>query len=454
MFWFNRKSRAASHQPAQNIAQEFYDMVDRTQATIQFEPDGTIKMANENFLNGLGYDLAEIQGNHHSLFVAKDYAASAEYAEFWQDLANGKSFTDQFPRVRKDGSTIWIQATYAPVFNDEKNVVGVIKVASDITERQEGIQAIANGLEELARGNISHRLPRFNLPDLQAIGTSFEKAASQLCQSIGSVQEISATVEQTASEVGQAATELSQRTETQAATLEQTAAAIEQLTATVKAAADGASEVETSTQAAKLTAENGGDVVSQAVKAMSLIEDSSSKIAQIISVIDDIAFQTNLLALNAGVEAARAGEAGRGFAVVASEVRALAQRASDAAGEIKSLITESSGHVSSGVSLVGQAGDELGKIIEVVAEITRNISDIANGASEQAVTLNEINTGMAQLDSVTQHNAAMVEETTAASQTLASDAGALSRHVAAFETGTGPQHGAGVNLASSPSQAA
>ena len=411
------------------------NMIDQTQATIRFRPDGTIVTANQNFLDVTGYSLEEIVGGHHSMFLSQKDKETPEYARFWLDLAEGKAFTDQFPRVAKSGQTIWIQATYAPLFDDNQNVVEVMKIATDITERQRGIMSIAQALEALSEGDLQGELEVSAIADLREIGLSFRKALLQLSNSISEVQEIASGVERTASEMGSASSELSKRTETQAATLEETAAAIEELTATVRASAKGASEVETAAIEAKRTAEKGGIVVKQGIEAMSLIESSSLKIANIISVIDDIAFQTNLLALNAGVEAARAGEAGRGFAVVASEVRNLAQRASSAAGEIKLLIKASSEHVTSGVHLIGNAGQELDKIIEVVAAISTNVSEIAKGASEQATTLNEINTGVAQLDSVTQHNAAMVEQTTAAGQALASDARKLTRAVSAFKTG-------------------
>ncbi|MFV1947756.1 methyl-accepting chemotaxis protein [Phaeobacter sp. A86a-3e] len=436
--FFKRDAKKKSAEST--MQQSVMDMIDRTQAMIQFEPDGTIIEANANFLGAIGYPLEEIQGKHHSMFVDPDYARSESYAEFWRDLAAGKAFTDQFPRVAKSGKTIWIQATYAPVLDSEGKTIRVIKLASDITARQNCVEEISRALEALSDGDLSYRVPTSDLPDMRVLCDAFNKAQDTLMGAVETVKAVAEAVGSTASEISQSSSELSHRTETQAATLEETAAAIEELTSTVRSAADGAREVEEIVSNARVTAEESGEVVNSAVTAMSQIEESSGKISQIISVIDDIAFQTNLLALNAGVEAARAGEAGRGFAVVASEVRALAQRSSDAAGEIKQLITESSQYVGNGVKLVRRAGEELQKIIGSVSTISGHVSQIATGAAEQSVTLVEINTGVSQLDQVTQHNAAMVEEATAASQTLSNDANELTRQISIFKTGSGGQN--------------
>lgn len=414
--------------------QGLLDVIERTQAVIEFQPDGTILKANRNFLGALGYRLEEIVGQHHSMFVAPDYAKTPEYKTFWANLAEGKFFTDQFPRVAKDGSTIWIQATYAPVFDDDGKTTSVIKIATDITDRRRGVDNIAKGLSALSKGDLCHRVPDATLPDLHVLVEAFNSAIDKLDGVVSTVKSVASTVVGTSREINQSSGELSSRTETQAATLEQTAAAIEELTATVCSAADSAREVERIVNEAEAAAKDSSKVVESAINAMDQIEKSSENISKIISVIDDISFQTNLLALNAGVEAARAGDAGRGFAVVASEVRTLAQRSSDAASEIKGLINESSSHVAKGVNLVGRAGEELQNIIKGVANITNHVRHIAQGAEEQSTALSEINTGIGQLDQVTQHNAAMVEETTAASQTLENDAQTLSHQVSIFST--------------------
>jgi methyl-accepting chemotaxis protein len=247
------------------------------------------------------------------------------------------------------------------------------------------------------------------------------------------VIEASDGIKRGSGEISQASDDLSNRTENQAATLEETAAALDQLTASVKSAADGARSVEAIVTDARDEAVKSGTVVRSAVEAMTNIERSSEQISQIIGVIDDIAFQTNLLALNAGVEAARAGDAGKGFAVVASEVRALAQRSSEAAHQIKELIGGSAHEVENGVELVGKAGAALESIVGQVSNISQLVTEIATSAREQSSGLNEINIGVTQLDQVTQQNAAMVEQSTAASHLLQKDALSLASLVERFQ---------------------
>ncbi|MCJ8335750.1 MAG: methyl-accepting chemotaxis protein [Epibacterium sp.] len=432
MFFKKTSSRTADDTSLNDRA--LRQMIERTQAMIEFEPDGTIKSANQNFLDTVGYTLDEIVGQHHKMFVYPSFVKNPLYAQMWADLANGKSVTDQFPRLRKDGQVIWIQATYAPILDENDKVVSIVKIATEITARRREIAEIASALDKLRDGNLTHRCKPSSIEDIARLANSYNEAVKSFEDAISTVRTVAEGVERTSDEMDTSSGELSKRTENQAATLEQTAAAIEELTATVRSSAEGAKEVEHAVNAARTTAEESGQVVSDAINAMSQIEKSSEEIAKIISVINDIAFQTNLLALNAGVEAARAGDAGRGFAVVASEVRALAQRSADAAGEIKGLILESSKHVSNGVTLVGRAGTELENIIGSVNSISENVTTIARGSEEQATTLGEINTGINQLDEVTQHNAAMVEEANAASRTLANDAKEMTRQMARFTT--------------------
>lgn len=296
------------------------------------------------------------------------------------------------------------------------------------------VEALSVGLRALSSGNLTQSID-VEFGDHETLRQDFNQTVGRLSETISMVVETSESIRSRAREISQSSEDLSTRTETQAATLEETAAALDELTASIRSAAEGAKEVEGIVRSARNEAEESGKVVQGAVNAMTEIERSSDQISQIIGVIDDIAFQTNLLALNAGVEAARAGDAGKGFAVVASEVRALAQRSSGAAKEIKSLISASTQHVGRGVEQVGRAGDALANIVNRVGHISTLVSNIAAAATEQSTGLAEINVGVAQLDQVTQQNAAMVEESTAASQSMSQEAAGLSELVAQFQLG-------------------
>jgi methyl-accepting chemotaxis protein len=304
------------------------------------------------------------------------------------------------------------------------------------TQQRLVVDAIGPGFEHLAAGDLTFRLTA-ELPEAyEKLRSDFNAAAATLQDALRTVSGNVQSLRTGNQELTGAADDMSRRTEQQAASLEQTAAALDEITATVKKTAEGALHARKVVTEAKNNAEASGAVVRRAVDAMSGIESSSRQIGQIIGVIDEIAFQTNLLALNAGVEAARAGDAGRGFAVVASEVRALAQRSAEAAKEIKGLISASAIHVGQGVELVGETGRSLERIVAQVGEINGVVADIAASAQEQATALVEVNTAINQMDQVTQQNAAMVEQSTAASRTLADESEMLATLVARFKTGS------------------
>ncbi len=310
--------------------------------------------------------------------------------------------------------------------------------------REEGeirfaMEALAGGLSALSSGNVAIRLRNGFAPQLDSVRADFNNAVEKLEAALQSVGRNAAAINAGADEIRSAADDLAHRTEQQAAAVEETAAALEQVTITVRDSAKRAEDVGHLVERARLGAERSGEVVRNAVSAMHQIEKSSGEISNIISVIDDIAFQTNLLALNAGVEAARAGDAGKGFAVVAQEVRELAQRSANAAKEIKSLITTSGDQVNTGVSLVGETGKALALIVSEVQEINRHVGAIVTATREQSTGLQEINTAVNNMDQGTQKNAAMVEEQTAASHALASEAAALNELLRQFRLGDAAQ---------------
>ena len=545
--------------------------INKAQAVIEFELDGTIRTANEIFLRTMGYVLDEIKGKHHSVFAEPAQRDSGEYRAFWAKLARGEYDAGQYRRLGKGGREVWLQASYNPIMDANGKPFKVVAFATDITEQkllavsslriktaldnvsanvlmadaenrviylnrsvQKMFQGIAAQLrralpnfdpEKLMGSNIDafhnnsaeqQRLPAeqrgalkaqlrigaltlstISNPVLDAQGARlgtvvewidrtqevkveeeiadivtaaragdllkrigrddkdafFERLADginglldNMMQVVRQIKGAAAAVQDGAEEISKGNSNLSQRTEQTAASLEETASSMEQMTATVKQNADNAKLANKLAQAARDQAEHGGSIVEQTVAAMGAINVSSKKIADIISVIDEIAFQTNLLALNAAVEAARAGDQGRGFAVVASEVRNLAQRSASAAKEIKDLIHDSVGKVGEGSRLVSESGRHLGEIVASVKKVSDVVGEISNASQEQAASAEEISRAVLQMDESTQQNAAMVEQASAAAGSMNDQAVRLSELTAFFklpDSGARPPAAAG-----------
>ncbi|MDT3683778.1 MAG: methyl-accepting chemotaxis protein [Pseudorhodoplanes sp.] len=371
-------------------------------------------------------------------------------AERMGTLANGNLDVEIEGQMRRD--EVGVMAKAVQVFKDNALALKAAEVEAQEQRRiaeeerarneaaraeaarqvQKVVVGLGAGLERLAQGDLTYRVTDEFSDEYKKIQEDFNAAIGQLQDTIKDIAFSNSEVSSAAAEISTSTTDLSQRTEEQAASLEQTSASMEEMAATVKKNAENAQHANQLTQGTQEVANRGGAVVAQAVTAMAAIEQSSRKISDIISVIDEIARQTNLLALNAAVEAARAGEAGRGFAVVASEVRTLAQRSSQAAKDITELITDSSGQVREGVDLVNKAGQSLTEIVASIKDVAAIVADIANASAEQASGIDQINKALSQMDEVTQQNSALVEENAATAKTLEDQQTAMNQRVGYF----------------------
>ncbi|SIS89562.1 methyl-accepting chemotaxis protein [Phaeovulum vinaykumarii] len=429
--------------------------IDRNQLIAEFDADWKLMSANDNLVTAMGSPADAMKGAAVDRFLrfvdpADPDASQPAISEL---VAREESLSGRFIAQGADGQDRIFDGSITNVLDRRGLTLKIVMMANDVTEEQRKLKAaedsrlelsraqavvvdaLRKGLTQLSEGDLSAHIDTRFSDEYEQLRADFNTAAQNLRRAIETVIENAIEIEGESREISNAAEDLSRRTEQQAATLEETAAALNELTESVKSSAAGANEANRVVSETRANAEASGVVVEQAVTAMGEIENSSTQISKIISVIDDIAFQTNLLALNAGVEAARAGEAGRGFAVVASEVRALAQRSSEAAREIDALISTSSSQVRKGVDLVGEAGSALKKILAAVNDVSARVSEIAASSQEQSSGLAEINVAVNQLDQVTQQNAAMFEETTAASHSLSRSAENLSEATSRFRTG-------------------
>ena len=396
--------------------------IGKSQAVIEFNMDGTIITANDNFLNTMGYTLGEVQGKHHSIFVEPGEKQSTKYAQFWEKLNRGEYESAEFKRLGKAGKEVWIQASYNPILDLNGRPFKVVKYATDVTPRKFVINEIKNVLVAVSGGDLSIRIENELEGDYKILGDAINETTKILSEIVEQIMDGSDAILRSSDEISLGNSDLSQRTEEQASSLEETASSMEEMTSTVKQNADNAREAKLLAVDARVQAEKGGEVVQKVVHAMAEINTSSKKIADIIGVINEIAFQTNLLALNAAVEAARAGEQGKGFAVVAAEVRNLAQRSAGAAKEIKGLINDSVERVDEGTKLVDDSGKTLEDIVDGVTKVSDIVAEISAAAQEQSVGIEEVNKAITQMDEMTQQNAALVEQATAASEAMYEEA--------------------------------
>jgi len=415
--------------------------INKSMAVIEFSLEGMILTANDNFLKTLGYTQDEVRGQHHRIFVDPVYREGAEYREFWAKLGRGEYEAGQYKRIGKGGKEVWIQASYNPIMDANGKPFKVVKFAIDVTEQVKATQALNEAVEQTQvvvgaaqDGDLTQRIPMEGKTGaLEALCSGINALVQSMLDVLETIKESSDTIGNAAKEIAAGNSDLSQRTEEQASSLEETAASMEELTSTVKQNAENAKQANQLALSSSSVATTGGEVVRESVSTMAQISESSKKIADIISVIDGIAFQTNILALNAAVEAARAGEQGRGFAVVAAEVRNLAQRSANAAKEIKTLITDSVSKVESGTSQVTQAGKTMDEIVDSIKRVTDIMAEITAASSEQSQGIEQVNQAITQMDEVTQQNAALVEQAAAAAESMEEQAANMTDVVSRFK---------------------
>ncbi|QKF81047.1 PAS sensor-containing MCP-domain signal transduction protein [Halarcobacter ebronensis] len=426
-------------------------------AIISFKPDGTILHANKNFLDALGYTLKEIVGQHHRLFCDKNYIKSLEYSKFWEDLAKGVSQINEFERFRKDGSSIWIQASYTPVKDNKGKVIRVVKFAQDITDSKkvidsvkksiniaktgilnqeiketttnESIEELKNGINELFHivstkvagdlNKVSEALNSFQSLDFSYRISDDEGETSIGLNNLANVvndmlvenKANGLTLDDSSNVLLQNVDILNQNSNEAAASLEETAAALEEITSNISSNTQNIIKMAEFANEVTASANEGKELAQQTTKAMNDIDDEVNAINEAITVIDKIAFQTNILSLNAAVEAATAGEAGRGFAVVAQEVRNLASRSAEAAKEIKNLVENATSKANNGKVISDRMIKGYIGLTENISKTIELISNVEYASKEQQSGIVQINDAINNLDQQTQQNATIASQT-------------------------------------------
>jgi PAS domain S-box-containing protein len=420
--------------------------INKVQAVVELNLDGTIRSANDNFLKAVGYEANALRGQHYDMLVDRSQRETVEHRQFWEQLRRGEYVSGRFRRITRDGKSLWLRSSFNPILGSDGRPYKIVEYSGNITAQvkmEESLDSAVSETHAIVRAALDGKLTARIATDdktgqIQALAGNINALIDNMMTVVAEIKRAANEVQASAQEISSGTSNLNERTEEQAASLEEAASSMEQMTATVKETADNAGQARQLAEAAAEQATKGGEVVQSAVAAMGDINHASKKIADIIGIIDEIAFQTNLLALNAAVEAARAGEQGRGFAVVAAEVRTLAGRSAAAAKEIKALINDSVAKVDQGNKLVDQCGRSLGDISAAITRVTSVVADIAQASSEQASGIAQVNHAVTQMDDNTQRNAKLVEESSTASAAILAQATHLANLVDRYHVAETP----------------
>ena len=420
--------------------------ISKAQAVIEFDMQGHVLNANENFLDVMGYFMDDIKGEHHRMFVDPDYAASADYKRFWQKLNRGEFDAGRYKRIGNNKKTIWIQATYNPIMDLNGNPYKIVKYATDITaqvELEESVTAKAkadgdkiarllDSVERAASGDLTSKVTIEGDEPLDHLAEGISKMITDLRRVISDVVMSASGLADASTTIAERSNGVAVGTQALGATVEEMNASIDGLTSSINTIAGNTSDADAMAKSTQYEAEVGAKAVAKSIEAMDLINRSSEDIGEIVKVISDIANQTNMLAFNAAIEAARAGEHGLGFSVVADEVRKLAERSSQATKEISKLINESVKRVSAGSEISRQASDAFDKILVGVVKTTNAISDISKATNEQLLTAREVSTAVQYIAEEAEKSAAACDSIARSTEGLNQRAGDLNKTVAGF----------------------
>ena len=420
--------------------------IGKAQAVVEFDVNGNVLDANPNFLEVMGYELADIKGEHHRIFCETEYANSLDYKKFWQKLNRGEFDSGRYKRIGNNGKVVWIQATYNPILDLNGKPYKVVKFAIDITDQvkleasihdksqdeSRKVKVLLESVARAAQGDLTCTIVQEGDEPIDLLAGGIGKMIVDLRGVIANVVAAAGGFADSSHAIAERATGVAVGTQALGATVEQMNASIDGLTFSINSIAENVSSADYLARATQQEAEAGARAVAKSIEAMDLINRSSEDIGEIVKVISEIANQTNMLAFNAAIEAARAGEHGLGFSVVADEVRKLAERSSQATKEISKLINESVKRVTTGSEISRQASDAFDKIVSGVAKTTLAISDISKAANEQLLTAREVSTAIQYIAEETEKSAANVDSIARSTDALNDRAGNLNQTVSGF----------------------